>query len=447
MDALHENIAQYTHSGSKPCRQAGAGEFPIGISFEYRANTTKASGAPIDIVFPTEGLGWDLEASGDHEGHQEARRREEARRLGLDAATRWSSTPRTSPIVAMPGIAKPLPNVPADYEKRLVKNDFALGGEEPRPDPRRVEQALRREGRAEVAARTTARPVRAGRGCRLAVLPMRVRLTGRRARWGRTPESTTSRTCGSTGITKSFGRFQALHGIDLAIERGELVTFLGPSGCGKTTLLRIIAGLETQDAGTIVQDGRDISRLPAIRRDYGIVFQSYALFPNLTIDANVAYGLVNRRKGRDEIERRVAELLKLVGLPDSGGQVPGTALRRPAAADRARARARDGARAAAARRAAVGARRARARAAARRDPRAAAAARRDDDPGHARPGGSAVDGRPHRRDERRAHRAGRHAARRSTRRRPRRSSPTSSARSTCSPAVAEGAGRVPRRRA
>ena len=125
------------------------------------------------------------------------------------------------------------------------------------------------------------------------------------------------------GITKSFGRFQALHGIDLAIERGELVTFLGPSGCGKTTLLRIIAGLENQDQGTIHQGGRDISRLPAIRRDYGIVFQSYALFPNLTIHANVAYGLVNRRQRRDEIERRVAELLKLVGLPDSGGKYPG----------------------------------------------------------------------------------------------------------------------------
>ncbi|MBK6337759.1 MAG: putative 2-aminoethylphosphonate ABC transporter ATP-binding protein [Betaproteobacteria bacterium] len=126
-----------------------------------------------------------------------------------------------------------------------------------------------------------------------------------------------------TGIAKSFGRFQALHGIDLAIERGELVTFLGPSGCGKTTLLRIVAGLEAQDWGTIVQDGCDVSRLPAIRRDYGIVFQSYALFPNLTIHANVAYGLVNRRKGRSEIERRVAELLKLVGLPDSGAKHPG----------------------------------------------------------------------------------------------------------------------------
>ena len=125
------------------------------------------------------------------------------------------------------------------------------------------------------------------------------------------------------GISKSFGRFQALNDVALAIERGELVTFLGPSGCGKTTLLRIIAGLETQDTGTIVQGGRDISRLPAIRRDYGIVFQSYALFPNLTIFDNVAYGLVNRRKGAAEIRARVAELLKLVGLSDSGGKYPG----------------------------------------------------------------------------------------------------------------------------
>jgi iron(III) transport system ATP-binding protein len=125
------------------------------------------------------------------------------------------------------------------------------------------------------------------------------------------------------GISKSFGRFQALSGVALAINRGELVTFLGPSGCGKTTLLRIIAGLETQDAGAIVQGGKDVTRLPAIRRDYGIVFQSYALFPNLTIFDNVAYGLVNRRRGRDEIRARVAELLKLVGLPDSAGKYPG----------------------------------------------------------------------------------------------------------------------------
>ena len=126
-----------------------------------------------------------------------------------------------------------------------------------------------------------------------------------------------------SGVTKRFGKFTALSNIALTVERGKLVTFLGPSGCGKTTLLRIIAGLETQDEGTIVQGGRDISRLPATRRDYGIVFQSYALFPNLTIFANVAYGLVNRRKGQDEIRRRVGELLKLVGLPDAAQKYPG----------------------------------------------------------------------------------------------------------------------------
>jgi iron(III) transport system ATP-binding protein len=126
-----------------------------------------------------------------------------------------------------------------------------------------------------------------------------------------------------SGVTKRFGKFTALSNIALTVERGKLVTFLGPSGCGKTTLLRIIAGLETQDEGAIVQAGRDISRLPATRRDYGIVFQSYALFPNLTIFANVAYGLVNRRKGQDEIRRRVGELLKLVGLPEAGHKYPG----------------------------------------------------------------------------------------------------------------------------
>jgi iron(III) transport system ATP-binding protein len=124
------------------------------------------------------------------------------------------------------------------------------------------------------------------------------------------------------GIHKAFGGFVALKSIDLAIPQGELICFLGPSGCGKTTLLRIIAGLETQTRGRVIQNGRDVSNAPPSARDYGIVFQSYALFPNLTIRDNVAYGLVNRRKGRAEIEARVAELLKLVGLPDSGRKYP-----------------------------------------------------------------------------------------------------------------------------
>jgi iron(III) transport system ATP-binding protein len=124
------------------------------------------------------------------------------------------------------------------------------------------------------------------------------------------------------GVHKAFGSFVALKSIDLGVEPGELVCFLGPSGCGKTTLLRIIAGLETQTSGRVVQNGRDVSNDPPSARDYGIVFQSYALFPNLTIRDNVAYGLVNRRKGRGEIAARVSELLTLVGLPDAGGKYP-----------------------------------------------------------------------------------------------------------------------------
>ncbi len=124
------------------------------------------------------------------------------------------------------------------------------------------------------------------------------------------------------GIRKQFGSFTALRDIRLDVSQGEFVCFLGPSGCGKTTLLRIIAGLEAQSEGTILQGGRDISALPPAQRDYGIVFQSYALFPNLSVLDNVAYGLVNRRAGRTAIAARVAELLKLVGLPDAGAKFP-----------------------------------------------------------------------------------------------------------------------------
>jgi len=123
-------------------------------------------------------------------------------------------------------------------------------------------------------------------------------------------------------VHKAFGAFTALGDINLGIRKGEFVCFLGPSGCGKTTLLRIIAGLEVQTAGEIWQGGRDISRLPPAQRDYGIVFQSYALFPNLNVADNVAYGLVNRKTPRAEITRRVTELVKLVGLPGSESKYP-----------------------------------------------------------------------------------------------------------------------------
>jgi iron(III) transport system ATP-binding protein len=127
---------------------------------------------------------------------------------------------------------------------------------------------------------------------------------------------------GIRGLAKRFGRFTALSDIALDVARGEFVSFLGPSGCGKTTLLRAIAGLDPQDEGRILLDGRDVSRLPPSERDFGIVFQSYALFPNLTVGDNVGYGLVNRRQARGEIAARVRELLELVGLPDQGDKYP-----------------------------------------------------------------------------------------------------------------------------
>lgn len=128
MNSLHDNIAQYTHSGSKPCNMAGSGEFVVGISFEYRANSNKAKGAPIDLVFPKEGLGWDLEAFAIHKG---TKKLDAARKLadwasGKDAMALYG---KNFAITAVPGMASPLPNIPADYEARLVKMDFTWAAE------------------------------------------------------------------------------------------------------------------------------------------------------------------------------------------------------------------------------------------------------------------------------------------------------------------------------
>ena len=121
-------------------------------------------------------------------------------------------------------------------------------------------------------------------------------------------------------IHKGFGTFKALDGVSLEVKAGELVCLLGPSGCGKTTLLRCIAGLERQGQGSLHFAARDVSTLPPQARDYGILFQSYALFPNLTVIQNIAYGLSGR--GRDEVRRRVDEMLELVSLGGSGHKYP-----------------------------------------------------------------------------------------------------------------------------
>jgi iron(III) transport system substrate-binding protein len=124
MDALHENIAIYQHSGSAPCRSAGTGEFPIGIGFEFRANQVKASGAPIDLIFPKEGLGWDMEATAIL---KTTKNLDAAKALADFAVTQEANElyAKSYAVTALPGVAKPLPNIPANYTQMLVKNDFA----------------------------------------------------------------------------------------------------------------------------------------------------------------------------------------------------------------------------------------------------------------------------------------------------------------------------------
>jgi iron(III) transport system ATP-binding protein len=138
-------------------------------------------------------------------------------------------------------------------------------------------------------------------------------------------------------VNKHFGKFQALKDVNFDVQEGEFVCILGPSGCGKTTLLRVIAGLESQSEGEINQNNKNISQLPPDQRDFGIVFQSYALFPNLTVKNNISFGLKTRKQNKDAIDRRVDELLNLVGLSDhinkysaqlSGGEQQRVALAR-----------------------------------------------------------------------------------------------------------------------
>ncbi len=117
-----------------------------------------------------------------------------------------------------------------------------------------------------------------------------------------------------SGISRHYGKFAAVDNFNLTIEKGEFISLLGPSGCGKTTTLQMIAGLVPPTAGTITLDGRDITRLAPARRELGVVFQSYALFPHMTVAQNVSFGLEMRRVPKAEREKRVRDVLELVHL-------------------------------------------------------------------------------------------------------------------------------------
>src|SRR5579875_4092346 len=123
-------------------------------------------------------------------------------------------------------------------------------------------------------------------------------------------------------LAKYFGSVTAVDHVSLEIERGEFLTLLGPSGCGKTTILRMIAGFEMPSEGRILLEDEDITNRPANKRPMGMVFQSYALFPHMTAEQNIAFGLTIKHTPRDGIQRRVAELLELVGLGDKGRSYP-----------------------------------------------------------------------------------------------------------------------------
>ncbi|HJU21795.1 MAG TPA: ABC transporter ATP-binding protein [Casimicrobiaceae bacterium] len=123
-------------------------------------------------------------------------------------------------------------------------------------------------------------------------------------------------------VTKFYATTRAVHEVELTVEQGELLTLLGPSGCGKTSLLRLAAGFIEPTRGRVLIDDADVTRLPPNRRSIGMVFQSYALFPHLTVARNIGFSLEERGEAHARIRRRVDELLELIGLPDSRDRYP-----------------------------------------------------------------------------------------------------------------------------
>ena len=263
MDNLHKNIAWYTHSGSKPCKQAARGETPIGISFAFRGAKSKAAGAPLEIVLPKEGVGWDMEATAIVKGTKKL--------AAAQTLADWSITKKANvlynkgyAVVAYPGVAKPVKHFPAGILEAMIDNDFEFAAVNP------SEFSLSGKNV------TTESQKLSNSGLKFPFYrvgfsfdPDLLNLT--------MPESKQN-FLRIDNLTKHFGEFVAVQELSLEINDGEFICFLGPSGCGKTTLLRAIAGLDPQSSGSITQAGKDISNLPPSQRDFGIVFQSYAPF-------------------------------------------------------------------------------------------------------------------------------------------------------------------------
>lgn len=203
-------------------------------------------------------------------------------------------------VVALPGVAKQVDFFPEGIEKKMIDNDFKWAAKE------RVRILVSSMSGVSAKIRKASRRNRSIRQLRYPTLMETIAEPYLKIR----------------NVTKKFGDFTAINDVNLDIYEGEFVCFLGPSGCGKTTLLRAIAGLDIQTFGTIEQGGTDISSLPPAERDFGIVFQSYALFPNMTVMKNIAYGLVNIGMPKPEIKKRVTELLEMVGLQDQALKYP-----------------------------------------------------------------------------------------------------------------------------
>ncbi len=316
MDKLHQNIAVYTHSGSAPCVQAAKGERVIGIGFDMRGAKEKTGGAPIDIILAKEGAPWDMEATAIVKGTKNLAAAQKLADFAVSKGA-YEMYGKFYAIVGLPRHEPGAAELPAQRRRGDGQDRPGEDGPGAGQDPGRMDQALRRQVGTEVM---------------LGPSPDRGRRQPMRGRRCPSPQPSASRPEGEPAMTapylrierlvKQFGAFTALKDVSLEILPGEFVCFLGPSGCGKTTLLRAIAGLDIQTSGRIFQAGKEISTLPASQRDFGIVFQSYALFPNLTVAANVAYGLVSRGVPKVEIQNRVVDLLQLVGMPEAARKYP-----------------------------------------------------------------------------------------------------------------------------